>query len=354
MVEIERREFLEGAYLRVSFLLFRNKMPLHDSTNTQTRSPRRVVKDVLGRRSRDRDEGLSTLTPITDEDLSKKEEEETKMTSNDWTIYILKCRQRKWYVGKTQNVRGRVLQHFGSNGSAWTREYPPTKVHERHRNCTARDEDKYTKEMMDKYGIDNVRGGSYCQIELDEHQRETLMREEIATHDRCLTCGRFGHFAAQCPYEISSEEEEDFGYTVCDCGDEFESERAFRRHERDCYYCSRDYRNSRNNNFILMDNTPHANRAHIFDTGARRCLCGEDISSRPANHTQCLACYRHSQNNSESESEESVSEDEEYERECRSCRVDISNRPLNFTQCLDCWRGGRGGRSNNNFFVRFS
>ena len=64
--------------------------------------------------------------------------------------------------------------------------------------------------------------------------------------------------------------------------------------------------------------------------------------------------YRRSQNNSESESEESVSEDEEYERECRSCRVDISNRPLNFTQCLDCWRGGRGGRSNNNFFVRFS
>ena len=347
MVEIERREFLEGAYLRVSFLLFRKKMPLQDSTNTQTRSPRRVVKDVLGRRSRDRDEGLSTLTPITDEDLSKKEEEETKMTSNDWTIYILKCKQRKWYVGKTQNPRGRVLEHFRSNGgSAWTRKYPPTKVHERHRNCTARDEDKYTKEMMDKYGIDNVRGGSYCQIELDEHQRVTLMREEIATHDKCHKCGHIGHFAAQCPYDFFSEEEEeeDFEYTVCDCGDEFESERAFRRHERDCYYCSRDYRNSRNNNFILMDNTPHANRAHIFDTGARRCLCGEDISSRPANHTQCLACYRHSQNNSESESEESVSEDEEYERECRSCGVDISNRPLNFTQCLDCWRGERGGR----------
>ena len=38
MVEIERREFLEGAYLRVSFLLFRKKMPLQDGTNTQTRS----------------------------------------------------------------------------------------------------------------------------------------------------------------------------------------------------------------------------------------------------------------------------------------------------------------------------
>jgi len=63
VVEIERREFLQGAYLRVSFLLFRKKMPLQDSTNKQTRSPRRDVKDVLGRRSRDRDEGLSTLTP---------------------------------------------------------------------------------------------------------------------------------------------------------------------------------------------------------------------------------------------------------------------------------------------------
>ena len=38
-------------------------MPLQDSTNKQTRSPRRDVKDVLGRRSRDRGEGLSTLTP---------------------------------------------------------------------------------------------------------------------------------------------------------------------------------------------------------------------------------------------------------------------------------------------------
>ncbi len=53
----------EGAYLRVSFLLFRKKMPLRDSTNTRTRGPRRDVKDVLGRRSRDRGEGLSTLTP---------------------------------------------------------------------------------------------------------------------------------------------------------------------------------------------------------------------------------------------------------------------------------------------------
>ena len=38
----------EGAYLRVSFLLFRKKMPLRDSTNTRTRGPRRDVKDVVG------------------------------------------------------------------------------------------------------------------------------------------------------------------------------------------------------------------------------------------------------------------------------------------------------------------
>ena len=38
----------EGAYLRVSFLLFRKKMPLRDSTNTRMRGPRRDVKDVVG------------------------------------------------------------------------------------------------------------------------------------------------------------------------------------------------------------------------------------------------------------------------------------------------------------------
>ena len=38
-------------------------MPLQDSTNTQTRNPGRDVKGVLERRSRDRGEGLSTVTP---------------------------------------------------------------------------------------------------------------------------------------------------------------------------------------------------------------------------------------------------------------------------------------------------
>ena len=38
-------------------------MPLQNSTNTQTRSPRRDVKNVVGRHSGNRGEGLSTLTP---------------------------------------------------------------------------------------------------------------------------------------------------------------------------------------------------------------------------------------------------------------------------------------------------
>ncbi|CAL6435044.1 unnamed protein product [Bathycoccus prasinos] len=293
----------------------------------------------------------NSVYPNTDEDLSKNEEEETKMTSNDdWTIYVLKCKQRKWYVGKTRKLSGRIVQHFCSNGSAWTRKYPPIKVHDRHRNCTARDEDKYTKEMMNKYGIDNVRGGSYCQIELDEHQRMTLRRESNATHDKCHNCGKSGHFAAQCPLDSFSEEEEeeDLEYTVCDCGDEFESERAFKRHEKDCYYCSRDYRANQKEFFgtvgsVFGSTATHlftslqgtkSKGAHIFDTGARTCSCGKDISSRPANHTQCLTCYRRSQNKSESE-------DEEYERECRSCGGDISNRPrLGGDRCPECPKSG--------------
>ena len=190
-------------------------------------------------------------------------------TSNDdCTIYVLKCKQRKWYVGKTRKLRGRIVQHFCSNGSAWTRKYPPIKVHDRYRNCTARDEDKYTKDMMDKYGIDNVRGGSYCQIELDEHQRETLRRESNATHDKCHKCGKSGHFAAQCSLDSFSEEEEeeDLEYTVCDCGDEFESERAFKRHEKDCYYCSRDYRANQKEFFGTVGSVFGSTATHLFNS----------------------------------------------------------------------------------------
>ena len=116
------------------------------------------------------------------------------------TIYILELKHGKYYVGKTRNPLPveRVLDHFEGDGSAWTREHPPVRVVATHANCSDFDEDKFTKEHMAEYGINNVRGGSYCKLDLDEATMQLLRREIRGASDVCLRCGREGHFVADC------------------------------------------------------------------------------------------------------------------------------------------------------------
>jgi hypothetical protein len=83
-------------------------------------------------------------------------------------IYVLKLENNKYYIGKTETPKFRIENHFSSNGSEWTKLYKPIKIIEIIPDCDNYDEDKYTKIYMDKYGINNVRGGSYVQIELNE------------------------------------------------------------------------------------------------------------------------------------------------------------------------------------------
>ena len=92
------------------------------------------------------------------------------------TIYILKCQKNKYYVGKTNNI-DRVKNHFINNGATYTKKYKPISIHKIIEDQNDFDEDKYVKEYMSIYGIDNVRGGSYSQLNLDIFQIESLKKE---------------------------------------------------------------------------------------------------------------------------------------------------------------------------------
>jgi hypothetical protein len=77
--------------------------------------------------------------------------------------------------------------------------YKPINVIETIHNCDDYDEDKYTLIYMKKYGIDNVRGGSFSNIELSENDIKTIEKMIISTSDKCFKCKQSGHFARYCP-----------------------------------------------------------------------------------------------------------------------------------------------------------
>lgn len=125
------------------------------------------------------------------------------MESNSGSnIYVLKCEQDKYYVGKSKNIVTRLDQHNSGSGSVWTKKYPPIEVVENIANCDKFDEDKYTLKYMEKYGIKNVRGGSFVKAELSSEQIENIKRLLDSANDRCHNCGEEGHFIRQCPYKI--------------------------------------------------------------------------------------------------------------------------------------------------------
>ena len=162
-------------------------------------------------------------------------------------IYVLKLGEGKYYVGRTNDSERRASEHYfkDSCSSWWVKKYGYVEMIENVKG-EVWDEDKWVIKYMSWYGIDNVRGGSFSQMEIEESERKVIEKMIRNASDKCFGCGERGHFIRFCPNKEKKEdiseqllcmdlkEKESVDTYVCLCGDEFLVEDSYKKHTIGC------------------------------------------------------------------------------------------------------------------------
>ncbi len=122
----------------------------------------------------------------------------TTKTAKTTNVYVLELLDNCYYVGRSDCVEKRLMKHLQGKGCAWTKLHKPCGLIKVIEGVSHFEEDKQVKELMNTYGIDKVRGGSYVNIELSQKERDILQRELWMANDCCLKCGSTEHYVKFC------------------------------------------------------------------------------------------------------------------------------------------------------------
>lgn len=118
-------------------------------------------------------------------------------------LYVLLLENEKYYVGRTSDFDKRLIEHSSGNGAEWTSLHKVIKPVEIIKNCQPQDEDAMTVTYMSKYGIENVRGGTFCNVVLSPKTIK-ILKNMISTQNlTCFKCNEKGHYANECPTKKS-------------------------------------------------------------------------------------------------------------------------------------------------------
>lgn len=104
-------------------------------------------------------------------------------------VYVLELENKCIYVGKSNmNVDARVLEHFNSGGSAFTKKFKPVRqlpTLTQPSTDLESFERAETLEQMWVNGIKNVRGWQYTKLYLSEFEYESVFRQMCERKDLC-------------------------------------------------------------------------------------------------------------------------------------------------------------------------
>lgn len=109
-------------------------------------------------------------------------------TTAKYYTYVLQLQEDKFYVGNTDNPYTRLLDHrlMTPSSSLWVKQYGPVKrIVEISRNSSKTDEHYKTLLYMSMFGWQNVRGSSYCKIQMfgPPEALKTFARDRDAEFD---------------------------------------------------------------------------------------------------------------------------------------------------------------------------
>jgi hypothetical protein len=125
-------------------------------------------------------------------------------------IYVLKLESGKWYIGRSKNVQERIREHQNNNGSEFTKLFKIIKLEKSFKVKSIFDEDNTVKLLMMKYGVENVRGGTYSKLILEDSVKSFLIAEFRHANNQCLKCGSLDHYIKECEMTIYDKEKSSF------------------------------------------------------------------------------------------------------------------------------------------------